>query len=327
MCTALTLQTEEFYFGRNMDIEYSFGEQVVIVPRKFSLKFKKMETLEHHYAMMGMAAIIENTPLFAEGFNEKGLCVAGLNFPQFAHYEEQELEGKYNIAPYEIIAFLLGKCDSVDSAVKVMEEFRIVAIPFQENIPLASLHFIIADKEKSVVLEQTQKGVSIHQNPFGILTNNPPFDFHMNNISQYMAMSSKQPTNCIYPTKEIKAFSQGFGALGLPGDFSSASRFVKTAFLKGNSRCELDNDSSIVQFFHILESVAFVKGAVMTLEDKEDITLYSCCCNIDQMTYYYKTYENSQITGIKLQLNDVDHEKMKVFPLRKELCVYYQEVK
>lgn len=324
MCTALTLQTENFYFGRNMDIEYSFGEHVVIMPRQFSLKFKTMPDITHHYAIMGMAAIMDDTPLFAEAFNEKGLCVAGLNFPGFAHYGEKEIEEKYNIAPYEVIPFLLANCENVDSAIKLLKKVHMVAIPFKEHVPLALLHFIIADKEKSIVFEQTIDGIKIHENPIGILTNNPPFDFHMNNLSQYMALTATQPSNHI-SKEEIKPFSQGFGGIGLPGDFSSASRFVKTAFLKVNSRCEEDNNSSVAQFFHILDSVAFVKGAIITPEQKEDITLYSCCCNIDKMTYYYKTYDNNQILAIQLNLDNVDHAELKIISLIKEMNFYIQK--
>lgn len=317
MCTALTLEMKDFYFGRNMDIEYSFGERIVVVPREYSLKFKKMPEIKTHYALFGMAAVVNDTPLFAEAVNEKGVCVAGLNFPEFARYEKEEVEGKLNIAPYEIIPFLLSQCENVDDAVLLIKDLNIMEIPFEKNIPISYLHFIVSDKNKSVVLEQTADGLKVFDNPYGVLTNNPPFDFHLNNVRQYMRISPLQPTNCIAPKLNVKPFSQGFGGLGLPGDFTPASRFVKTVFLKYNSVCDDNENSSVAQFFHILDGVAFVRGAVVTPSNQNDITLYSCCVNVSKFVYYYKTYDNNQICAVIMNEENMNGSEIFVYELEK----------
>ncbi|MBR4949710.1 MAG: linear amide C-N hydrolase, partial [Clostridia bacterium] len=108
MCTAITYKTDDFYFGRTLDYEFSYGERVTIAPRNFFLNFKNGETIKSHYAILGMAHVSENYPLFYDGINEKGLAMAGLNFPQNAHYNE-ELDEKNNIASFELILYILSK--------------------------------------------------------------------------------------------------------------------------------------------------------------------------------------------------------------------------
>ena len=71
MCTSIAMNTEDFYFGRTMDIEYSFGEKVVFTPRNYPISFRKNDTLHRHYAMLGMASVMENYPLYAEAVNER----------------------------------------------------------------------------------------------------------------------------------------------------------------------------------------------------------------------------------------------------------------
>ena len=105
MCTCIAYENGDFYFGRNMDLDYSIGEQIILTPRNYILKFRKLDPAEKHYAMAGMAASEDTFPLYAEAVNEKGLFMAGLNFPQNAVYQEAE-EGGKNVAPFEIIPWL-----------------------------------------------------------------------------------------------------------------------------------------------------------------------------------------------------------------------------
>ena len=304
MCTAATYKTKDHYFGRNLDLEYSYKETVTITPRNYELKFRKVENLKEHYALIGMAYVEYDYPLYYDAINEKGLGMAGLNFPENADYKE-EAEGKNNIAPFEFIPYVLAQCANINEAKKLLENINIALINFSEKLPASPLHWIIADKESSITVESVKDGLKIYENPVGILTNNPTFDIQMFNLNNYMSLSIYPPTNNFSKKINLKTYSRGMGAMGLPGDLSSASRFVKATFTKMNSVSGDSESESISQFFHILDSVCQQRGCVHMGENLFEITIYSSCCNMDKGIYYYKTYENSQITAVDLNSSDL----------------------
>ncbi len=325
MCTALSLVNGDFYFGRNMDIAYSFLERVVFTPRNFAFAYKKMPSVDTHYAMVGMACVQEGYPLYAEAINEKGLGMAGLNFPEYAHYADIESVDKDNITPYEFIPWILGGCKDMAEAKLAVEKLSLIAIPFSQRIPLAPLHWIISDKTGSIVVEQTSSGLKIHDNPTGIMTNNPQFDFHMTNLSNYLGCSPYEPQNHIY-TAPIPSIGHGFGGVGLPGDNSTCSRFVRAVFAKGNSvfAGDCSEGDNIAQFFHILENVAVVRGATRLTDGTPDYTTYASCANADKGIYYYKTYGNSQITAVKMHAHNLDDTNITEYTLITEQQIRYQ---
>ena len=306
MCTSVAMRTESFYFGRNMDIDYSFGERVAIAPRNYSLSFRKTTAMDKHYAIIGMAAVAENYPLYADGMNENGLCMAGLKFTGNAVYSETITAGKTGIAPYELIPWILGRCRTVSEARTLLNETCIINEPFSAELPLSPLHWHIADKNSSIVVENTADGMKIYDNPADVLTNNPPFPFHLANLSQYARLSPDfSPENSI-----AEPFGLGFGAIGLPGDFSPASRFVRAEFLLRS----LPSDSGINDFFHILDNAAIPRGAVITPDKKLHFTTYSCCMDTSEAVYFYKLY-NGQTKGIALSSPRINDNSLMEFTL------------
>lgn len=320
MCTSIAMTAGDFYFGRNLDLEYAFGEQVAITPRRYPIAFRMAGELARHHAMIGMATVADGYPLYAEAANEKGLCIAGLNFPQNAFYPAEKANDKANVSPFELPLWVLGQCESVAQARALLERTHLVAVNFSDAMPLAPLHWHIADRESSVVLECMRDGMHIHDNPVGVLTNNPPFDFQMNNLRQYMGLTSGEPENTLGPGLELTPFGRGFGAIGLPGDFSPASRFVKAAFLRMNSVCEENQERCISQFFHLLDAVAMPRGAVRAGE-RWDITTYSCCINAGKGIYYYKTYDNSRLTAVDMHHEDLEGRQVRSFALETGLGI------
>lgn len=315
MCTSIAMNTCSFYFGRSMDIDRSFGENVVILPRNYPLHFRHAGTLKHHYAMIGMAALANDYPLYAEAANEKGLCIAGLNFPGNAYYHEDEVKERFNIPVFELIPWILGKCSCVDDAKKLLEKTVITAEPFSKEIQPAELHWHIADKNSSIVLEAMRDGMHIYDDPANVLTNNPPFYFHMENLSQYINLTVDLPESSLCRRTGIKPFGKGVGSFGLPGDFSPASRFVKTAYLLANSVCGDSENESVSQFFHILDAAAVVNGSIEPDGGRQYFTTYSSCINAEKGIYYYKTYYNSQITAINMSNAEIDGEDLIKFPI------------
>ena len=158
-------------------------------------------------------------------------------------------------------------------------------------------------------------GLHIHENHVGVLTNNPPFPFQMVNLSNYMALTPKPPANQFCPKIPLEPYSRGMGAMGLPGDWSSESRFVRAAFTRLNSVSGRDELSSVSQFFHILGSVSMPSGCVDMGDGKFEVTVYSCCCNADTGVYYYTTYQNHALTAIDMHKEDLEGTSPVSYPM------------
>ena len=314
MCTAATYKTNDFYFGRTLDYEFSYGDEVVITPRNYEFSFRRAGVMKTHYAMIGMAYVAGDYPLFYDAVNEKGLGIAGLNFVGNAVYNG-EVQGADNIAQFELIPWILGQCASVGEAKELLSRLNIVNIQFSAELPLAQLHWIIADKEGAITVESVSDGLKIYDNPAGVLTNNPPFDEQMFNLNNYMHLSSKTPENLFSEKLPLKNYSRGMGALGLPGDLSSQSRFVRVAFVKMNSLSGSSEEESVSQFFHILGSVDQQRGCCNVGEEKYEITIYTSCCNADKGIYYYTTYDNHQISAVDMHRENLDGADLLRFKL------------
>ncbi len=308
MCTAVCYRNNTSYFGRNLDLDRGYGERVVITPRNFEIKMRCLESLRLHYAMIGMACVIDDFPLYFEATNEKGLSIAGLNFPENAVYYDFA-EGKYNVTPFEFIPWILAQCSCVDEVKALIDKMNLVNINFSEKLPLSPLHWMISDTERSIVLEPLSDGLRIYDNPFEVLTNNPPFDFHRINVSNYMGLSVGKANSRFGAEIPMKNYSLGMGAIGLPGDFSSASRFVRALFVKENSVSENDEKSNVAQFFHILNSVAMPRGCVLA-EGGFEYTRYSCCCNLEREMYYYTTYDDFSIKSVNMHGFDLNGREL-----------------
>lgn len=312
MCTAISYKTNDHYFGRNLDLERSYGEQVVITPRNYGFKLRNGISLYNHYAMIGMATVVADYPLYYEATNEKGLSIAGLNFPQNAVYYKIS-DYKDNIAPFELIPWLLGQCTNISEVTRLLAEINIAKINFSEELPLTPLHWMISDRESSITVECLADGIKIYENPYGVLTNNPPFSYHILNMNNYMGLHEGASTNRLSPNDMLQNYSLGMGAIGLPGDYSSASRFVKAVFVKLKSALGTNEAESVNQFFHILSSVAMPKGCVMTPSGEYEYTRYSSCCNTSLGIYYYTTYECRNITTIDMHSVDLDTKNLYCF--------------
>lgn len=316
MCTAATYKTKDFYFGRTLDYEFSYGDEVTVTPRNFPLVFRNTGEISSHYAIIGMAFVSDCYPLYYDAINEKGLGMAGLNFVGNAKYNKAK-EGRDNIAQFEFIPWILSQCSNVGEAKTLLDKINLTDTPFSPQLPVAQLHWIIADRDGAITIEATESGLNIYDNPAGVLTNNPPFNEQMFMLNNFMNLSPKQPKNLFSSKLPLTTYSRGMGALGLPGDLSSQSRFVRVAFTKMNSLSGDSESESVSQFFHILGSVDQQRGCCEVEEGKYEITLYTSCCNADKGIYYYTTYDNHQITAVDMHREDLDGNSIVRYPLIK----------
>ena len=315
MCTAITYKTKDHYFGRTLDLEYTYEEQVTVTPRNYVFPFRTKQAIPSHYAIIGMATVADNYPLYYEATNEYGLSMAGLNFPGNAYYFPVT-EGKDNIAPFEFIPWILSQCKDLTEAGMLLEKINLCNINFSDKFPLSPLHWMIADKEGAITVEPMIDGLHIYENPVGVLTNNPTFDYHMTHLCDYRNVTARASENR-FGNISLNAYSRGMGGIGLPGDLSSASRFVRAVFVKLNSVSGESESESISQFFHILGAVEQQRGCAQLPDGSYEITAYTSCMNTDKGIFYYTTYENRAISAVDMHQCDLEGCELSTYPLIK----------
>ena len=227
---------------------------------------------------------------------------------------ENETE-EMQIAQFEFIPWILAQCASIAEVRVKLSGMRLTGTPFSPQLPTAQLHWIIADKEDCIVVESMKDGLHVYDNPVGVLTNNPSFPSQMFALNNYAGVSRKQPENTFAGVLKLDAYSRGMGGMGIPGDLSSQSRFVKVAFTKLNSISGDDENGSVSQFFHILGSVDQQRGCCEVAEGKYEITIYTSCCNTRRGIYYYTTYDNHQITAVDMYEKNLDSSQLIRYPI------------
>lgn len=326
MCTAITFQTKDFYFGRTLDNDFSYAEEITVTPRNFTFRFRSAGELKSHYAVIGTAFVPDGFPLYYDAVNEKGLCIAGLNFVGNARYGKDR-EGRLNLAQYELIPYLLGSCADLKQALKYIENLNLTDTPYRDDMPVAQLHWLIADRTGAVTVESVDEGIRVYDNPVGVLTNNPPFREQLLNLTDYRRLSPRDTENTFSDKVGLKPYSRGMGAIGLPGDLSSKSRFVRAAFVKLNSVSGDSEEESVNQFFHILGAVEQPRGACAVGEDGYEITVYTSCCNATKGVYYYTAYENHAVTAVDMYAEDLDGTELYRYPMKRAERIEFQNRK
>ena len=314
MCTASTYKTKDFYFGRTLDYDFSYGEEITVTPRNFVFRYSSMGTMEKHYAMIGIAHIEGGYPLYYDAVNEKGLGMAGLNFVGNADYKG-EIAGKENVASFEFIPWILSQCATVQEAKNLLKKINLTDRKFNDKLPAAQLHWLIADRKEAITVESVKDGIMVYDNPAGVLTNNPPFKEQMFQLNNYMHLSTRSPQNHFSDKLPLSVYGRGMGAIGLPGDLSSQSRFVRAAFVKMNAVSGDSENESVSQFFHILGSVDQQRGCCEVEDGKYEYTIYTGCCNADKGVYYYPTYDNHQITAVDMYKENLEGGHLVTYPL------------
>ncbi len=312
MCTSIFDNKYGHFFGRTLDLEFSYGEEVVKTKKGKELLFLYEGKMNSKFSFLGMAHKArreeggEEIPLYYDGMNESGLCAAALNFPKFAVYNEKRDKCR-NLASYEVIPYILSNCGNIDCVKKLLSSANITTDAFSDGLPPTPLHWMVADRDGAIVIEQSAKGLDIYENTVGVMTNAPTFDYHMIRLSDYVALTPNPPQNNLCPHAELPHYSRGLGATGLPGDFSSVSRFIRAAFVKNHTLLPSEalfereeKTAEIDRFFHVMSSVTVPLGCIITNEDKPVCTVYTSACDMDNLTYNYFTYSNRQIKIVSL---------------------------
>jgi choloylglycine hydrolase len=327
-CTGITIKPKDgsIIFARTLEFGMDLKSNILIVPRgkefvgtatgdKVGLRWKAK------YGIVGTNAF--DLPVIVDGLNEKGLHVGLFYFPGFAKYQEMKAEDlAKTLAPWELGSFLLGTCADVKEAVVAAKSVRVGAVVQKDMGFVPPVHFIVTDASgKSVVLEYIGEELKVHANPLGVMSNSPTFDWHMTNLSNYVTMSDKNVEKIDLGGKEIKGLGQGSGMLGLPGDFTPPSRFVRAvAFSKTTLPVEKAKDG-VLQAFHILNQFDIPKGSARGIDqgkEVSDYTLWTSAADLKNLRYYFRTFDNSRIRMVDMKAVGLDAKEISTISMKGE---------
>ena len=290
MCTAISVWGKRHLFGRTLDLARTYGEAVVLTPRRFSMEYVE----ETHYALLGVAHLFAGEPLYYDAVNEHGLAAAALNFPGEAFYHEAGAE-KIAIPAYALIPWVLSRAKTLEEAVALLGNVTVTGEAVDSTLPTTPLHWILADKSGAVTVESLAEGFVIAENTQGVLTNAPRF-------GKQLAL--------------VKA-------RGVEGDLSSTARFGRAAFYKTRTVVGESAEEAAADFLHLMETVSVPKGAVTTPEGELPYTQYTACADTCSGTCFYTTYGCRRIRAVTMRDKDLDGRALYVLPLSRPEDVLY----
>ena len=313
MCTAVRFNGAkgEMFFGRNLDWANGYGEKVVITPREFKYQSAFLGEMGGA-AVIGMGIVAEGVPLYFDCANEHGLAVAGLNFPGYAAYAAEAVDGKTNVAAYEFPLWVTLNFKTVDEALKALKDVAIVAKPINEQYSVSQLHWMIGDKERSIVVEYTERGMEIFENDVDILTNQPGYGWHKENLRNYMNLSPQMPKEIEWNKAKMTAFGSGSLMRGIPGGFYSTDRFIRVAYLNTHYPVQSNEATNVSRLFHTLTGVAMIDGAAAMTDGRFEKTIYTGGYSSATQTYYYNTYEDFAIKSVAMKDYNLDSSELIV---------------
>lgn len=303
MCTGLRFTDDQgnLYFGRNLDVGQDYGEGVIITPRNYPLPYKFLDNTTTKKAVIGMGIVVDGYPSYFDCYNEDGLGIAGLNFPHFAKFSDGPIDGKINLASYEIMLWVTQNFTHVSEVKEALKNVNLVNEVINTSFAVASLHWIISDSDEAIVVEVSkQYGMKVFDDKVGVLTNSPDFNWQLTNLGNYTGLSPHDATAQSWNGQKVAPWGVGTGSLGLPGDSIPADRFVKAAYLNVNYPTAKGEKANVAKFFNILKSVAMIKGSVVNDQGKDEYTVYTACYSSGSKTYYCNFEDDFELKTYQL---------------------------
>ena len=315
-CSAVGWSTEDgkHLWARNMDFNrMAAGTAVTYLPAGTAMASSEGETAPAKYAAVGMGLLaVPGMPLLYEGVNEAGLMGGQLYFRGFARYEDAPRPGTAAIQPPLVVGWLLSRCASVEEAARVLrDEVTLVARPLLGTVP--PLHWSFSDRTGEVmVVESDEEGLHLYRNTVGVMTNSPSYAWHRLNLLNYAGVRDLDYDTVEVCGEQLPQCFSGSGAQGLPGDWSSPSRFIRLAMLRKFAVRGRDEQTGMARLFRIMDSAAFPLGMVRvsqpggpTALDENvqpwDYTLYTAAYCAESGRCCWTTYDNPTIRTVTLE--------------------------
>ena len=299
MCTAVRFTDDQgnMFFGRNLDWSFDYGQAVLRTPGDAAVPaaFERPDDPARGHDVIGVGITALGVPLYFDCANDAGLAVAGLNFPQSAHYAAGPVDGAVNVAAYEFPYWVARNFGSVAEVRAALTGVTVVAKAVSDKLPVANLHWIVADATGAIVVECMEDGLRVWEDDVDVLTNEPNFGWHRQNLRNYLTLTDADPAPASWGGAELKAFGSGEGLRGVPGDYSGPSRFVKVAFVNAHYPVQTGEKGNVTRLFRTLGSVAVPEGCARMADGSYEKTLYTSGFSAATRSYYYATYDDPQI--------------------------------
>ena len=304
MCTAVRFTDDRgnLFFGRNLDWSRDYGQAVMRTPGSAAVPaaFERPGDPARGHDVIGVGITALGVPLYFDCANDAGLAVAGLNFPRSARYAPGPVDGTVNVAAYEFPYWVARSFASVAEVRAALAGVTVVARPVSEQLPVASLHWIVADASGAIVVECLEGGMRVWDDDADVLTNEPDFGWHRQNLRNYLTLTDDDLDGVTWGRAELSAFGSGLGMRGVPGDYSGPSRFVKVAFVNAHYPARSGERDNVTRLFRTLGSVAVPEGCVRMADGSYERTLYTSGFSAATRTYYYATYDDPQVREFPL---------------------------
>ncbi|CZT55696.1 Penicillin acylase precursor [Eubacteriaceae bacterium CHKCI005] len=334
-CSALSWSTQDqkHLWGRNFDFNrLAEGSKISYIPSGTeyytcgtSVEHNLAEETRHTsaYAAVGTGfLLVPSTPVLYEGINEKGLMGGQLYYRNFSHFEDKARPGTTKLQPPFAVFHFLAQCATVDEVAAMVEkDVTLMAIPMFGTVP--TIHWSFSDRSgESIVIEPDKDGVKIYRNTIGVMTNSPSYSWHRLNLLNYVGVRDLDYDTLELEGDRLEQCFSGNGALGLPGDWSSPSRFIRLAFLKKFGVKGKDEQQGVTNMLHLFQSVAFPLGMIRVSEqghiteyDKEivpyDYTIYTSVMCAESLRFYFTSYENQRVQCVDLNHLMASSEKVQ----------------
>lgn len=323
MCTSLTLanQQGDHFLARTMDFGTDFQARIMVMPRNRTVQ-GDAGTFTTQYGFVGAGRKLDHE-MFTDGVNECGVGIGALYFPGHASYLEDTPADMLGLAPQDFVAWVLGNITSVADLRNKVGQIQLINVPAALINGVPPLHFIISDATgTTAVLEPEGGELHLIDDPVGVMTNSPNLSWHLQHLSTYSTLTNQErPTHALMdytpPTQ-----GPGTGAVGLPGDYTSMSRFVKTVFTKEYATPATDVPSTLNLLQDILNGVTIPKGVKIQEDGQSDYTQYRGYMNLTAHTYYMDLYENQILQKVALTDDLLDHLDEPVeYPMSRQVYV------
>ena len=331
-CTRIKAKDNSVVLGRTMEFGIDPGSNMTVFPRKFKFQGTLADnkpgfSWEGQYGFVGMS--VTGKPLVSDGINEKGLYVGDLYLPGFAKYQEIEMGQEQKcISQLDVAGYLLSLCQTVEEAKKAIQDITVTGLYMEEIKNIPPLHFAIHDKTgDSAVFEYIDGTLHIHNNPIGVLTNSPTFDWHMINLRNFVNLSATNVPELKLNGDTITQLGQGTGMLGLPGDSTPPSRFVRAVAFTQSALQPDNSEEAINLMYHIMNNFDIPKGFSRSTEGGEtlyDFTFWTTLADLTNGNYYYRSYNTLKV--FRVSTNSLNFDESDLKPLDTSSRDWYQDI-
>lgn len=324
-CTGLSLTAKDGAYIQARTIEWGSGDlpsQYVIIPRGHQIQAYTPTglngaTFRTKYGIVGLAVIQKE--FIAEGLNEAGLSAGLFYFPRYGSYTTYNpAENQHTLNDMQLVTWMLSQFSTIDEIKAALPSIRIIGSD-QAAGSASAIHWRIGEPSgRQVVLEIVNSIPHFYENPVGVLTNAPGFEWHLTNLNNYINLTPGDIPPHPLSNLTLTAFGSGSGFLGLPGDITPPSRFVRIAFYRATAPQQPTALATILQSFHILNNFDLPIGIEHPIGQAPDIpsaTQWTSAIDLTNRKIYYKTAYNSTIRCIDLQTIDFTTTPYQSSPL------------